>query len=76
MTKKLINKVLNDCDYRMIAKSWYVDKDKKCFLFTAYSTNCGSVYRFWIDEKLKVASKQLLSDVCIHDARDITHWFF
>lgn len=76
MTKKMIVNELKDYDYRIIPNSWYVSDNKKCFLFTAYTTDYGSVYRFWIDENLKYASKQLLSDICVHKADEISHWFF
>lgn len=76
MTKKIINKVLKERDYCMVPKSWYMSEDKTGILFKAYSKNCGQVYQFWIDTNLEYASCQTLSDVCIHKARIISHWFF
>lgn len=76
MTKSSIVKILNDCDYKMIPKSWYMSEDKTAILFKAYSKNCGQVYQFWIDTKFEYATRQPLSDVCIHKAQIISHWFF
>ena len=73
--KNTIKKAIKVYGYTMISKSWYTGNDKESVLFNAYN-EYGECFHFWIDSRYKFASRTALSDVCLHEAQEISNWFF
>ena len=76
MGKAEIRDALKKHGLTAIAKSWYFgEPEEKSVLFNAYDEQ-GTCYRFFVNWGGRYARKQILSNIIIHDATDVTWMFF
>ena len=83
MSKKEINEILKQYNYRMIAPSWFLgDESEKSVLFRAYDKKTGTCFEFYVDwggtehNPKPFAWRTMLSNIMLHEFDDVTHMFF
>lgn len=73
MKKSEIKEIIKVYNLTMISKSWFSDGNTA--LFNAYD-EYGNCYQMWVDAERKYATQQSLSTIMIHEAHEISNWFF
>lgn len=75
MTKKEIKAILKAYGVTMIDKTYYVSEDKSAVMFDTYDDH-GILEQYYINFDMRYARYQMYSTTMIHEAHDISRWFF
>ena len=72
MTKSEFNKVMKSHGYKVVTYF----KAKETGGIIANVVEHHSVYEVYVSSRTKYATKQMLSSIMVHEASDISDWFF
>lgn len=76
MSKSEIRDALKKRGFTVIASSWFFgDPEEESVLFNAYDEQ-GTCHKFFVHWGHKYARRQMLSNIMIHDATDVSWMFF